>query len=280
MVVQCSQDSQQSFIYDENTKAIINIKKKNNIQKPVQTTWFKERYKQLIVPDAKYLDANTTCLTASVTDSQKTSYGTLPKFQPCVAGDQTQKWLVNTAAGTITPATAAVSSLCLDYASRWQCDISDSLIYNLPFCNHNLTSEQRALDIVSRMTPEEKIQQLVHVAPAVTRLGVSHYNYWSEALHGVLDRVDTVTMFPQVIGLGATYNQRLYRAIGQVISTEGRALANQEIMGLTFWAPNINIFRDPVSIDLFILIIISAGEEVMKHLVKIHSYHQDMLPIL
>jgi beta-glucosidase-like glycosyl hydrolase len=233
MITACG-GNPQNFVYDVNSKQIINKKKSylDGIYDRVH----------IIKPNAKYLSAETTCLTATVSDAQKTSYGTMPLFQPC-SQDQNQKWIVNTTTGTISP--IAFPTLCADFVSRWQCDDPNSLIAGLPFCNHNLTNQQRAIDLVARMTPEEKMAQMMHVAPAITRLGIAWYDYWSEALHGVLARFDTVTMFPQVIGLGATFNQTLYKAIAKVISTEARALANQEIAGLTYWSPNININRDP-----------------------------------
>ncbi len=111
---------------------------------------------------------------------------------------------------------------------------------------------KRATELVSKMTLEEKASQLKFDSPAIERLGVPEYNWWNEALHGVA-RAGTATMFPQSIGLGATFDHELLRSIGDAISTEGRAKYNMQstrgdrdiYKGLTFWSPNVNIFRDP-----------------------------------
>ena len=112
--------------------------------------------------------------------------------------------------------------------------------------------EARAADLVSRMTLEEKVAQLQNEAPAIPRLDVPKYEWWNEALHGVA-RAGSATVFPQAIGLAATFDTRLMREVATVISDEGRAkhheFASREqrnrYQGLTFWSPNINIFRDP-----------------------------------
>ncbi|NBJ94154.1 glycoside hydrolase family 3 C-terminal domain-containing protein [Parablautia muri] len=109
-----------------------------------------------------------------------------------------------------------------------------------------------ARELVGKMTLEEKASQLKYDAPAIARLGIPAYNWWNEALHGVA-RAGQATVFPQAIGLGATFDEDLLREIGDVIAKEGRAKYNayskqgdRDIYkGLTFWAPNINIFRDP-----------------------------------
>ena len=110
----------------------------------------------------------------------------------------------------------------------------------------------RAKAIVDQMTLEEAATQLRYDAPAVERLGVPSYNYWNEALHGVA-RAGTATVFPQAIGLAAAFDTELENEIGKTIATEGRAKYNAQFAygdhdiykGLTFWSPNINIFRDP-----------------------------------
>jgi len=102
------------------------------------------------------------------------------------------------------------------------------------------------------MTLEEKVRQMQNDAPAIPRLGVPAYEYWSEALHGVA-RGGEATMFPQAIGMAATWDAPLLHAEGEIIGVEGRARYNQaqregntaRYYGLTFWSPNINIFRDP-----------------------------------
>ena len=121
-----------------------------------------------------------------------------------------------------------------------------------PYLNPALGPEERAKDLVRRMTLDEKVSQMGDVAPAIPRLGVPAYNWWNEALHGVA-RNGYATNFPQSIGLAATWDTDLVHQMGRVIATEGRAKYNEAIRnddhsryaGLTFWSPNINIFRDP-----------------------------------
>ncbi len=112
--------------------------------------------------------------------------------------------------------------------------------------------EKRVDDLVSRMTLEEKVTQMVNGAQAIPRLQIPEYDWWNEALHGVA-RAGIATVFPQAIGLAASWNTEMMRSVADVISTEARA-KNNEFMrvgerdiykGLTFWSPNINIFRDP-----------------------------------
>jgi beta-glucosidase len=112
--------------------------------------------------------------------------------------------------------------------------------------------EKRAADLVSKMTLEEKVLQMQNNAPAIPRLGIPAYEWWNEALHGVA-RAGQATVFPQAIGIAATFDTDLMHRIGDTISTEARAKYNEAIRnndhsryhGLTFWSPNINIFRDP-----------------------------------
>jgi beta-glucosidase len=121
-----------------------------------------------------------------------------------------------------------------------------------PYLNPALTPEDRAKDLVSRMTLEEKVSQMQDVAAAIPRLDVPAYNWWNEALHGVA-RNGFATNFPQSIGLAATWDTALMHRIATTISVEGRAKYNEAIRnddhsrfaGLTFWSPNINIDRDP-----------------------------------
>jgi beta-glucosidase len=120
------------------------------------------------------------------------------------------------------------------------------------YLNPSLAPRERAADLVSRMTLEEKVSQMGNGAAAIPRLNVPAYNYWNEALHGVA-RSGYATMFPQAIGMAATWDAPLFQQIGDVISTEARAKNNEALrnnnhdiyFGLTFWSPNINIFRDP-----------------------------------
>jgi beta-glucosidase len=112
--------------------------------------------------------------------------------------------------------------------------------------------EDRAADLVSRMTLEEKIAQLQNDTPAIPRLGIPSYEWWNEALHGVA-RSGAATVFPQAIGLAATFDTRLMHDVATVIGDEGRAKHHEaerrgqraRYQGLNFWSPNINIFRDP-----------------------------------
>ena len=113
-------------------------------------------------------------------------------------------------------------------------------------------ARRKAQELVAKMTVEEAASQLRFDAPAVERLGVPAYNWWNEALHGVA-RGGTATSFPQAIGLAAAFDPALVEALGDAAATEGRAKYNAAVRqgdrgiykGLTFWSPNINIFRDP-----------------------------------
>ena len=124
--------------------------------------------------------------------------------------------------------------------------------YAYKFQDPTLPLDVRVNDLVSQMTLEEKIGQMIDVAPAIPRLGVPAYNWWSEGLHGVA-AAGIATVFPQAIGLGATFDTSLIFSVADVISTEFRAKHQEFIRnndfgrfkGLTVWSPNINIFRDP-----------------------------------
>ena len=123
---------------------------------------------------------------------------------------------------------------------------------DFPFQNPSLPIEQRVADLVGRLTPEEKVSQMTMTAAAIPRLGIPEYTWWNEGLHGVA-RSGYATVFPQAIGLAATWDTSLIHAVGDTISTEARAKYSDAIahnnhriyFGLTFWSPNINIFRDP-----------------------------------
>src|ERR1700744_6426302 len=112
--------------------------------------------------------------------------------------------------------------------------------------------DTRVKDLVSRLTLEEKVSLLGYNSKAILRLGIPAYNWWNEGLHGVA-RAGEATIFPQAIGMAATFNDSLLRQVANTISTEARAKYNLAVvqdrhlqyMGLTFWTPNINIFRDP-----------------------------------
>src|SRR5215471_15842903 len=121
-----------------------------------------------------------------------------------------------------------------------------------PYLNPDLPAEQRAADLVSRMTLEEKVLQMQNGAPALERLGIPQYDWWNEALHGVA-RAGRATVFPQAIGLAATWDTELIHRVASAISDEARAKYHEAVrrgerniyQGLTFWTPNINLFRDP-----------------------------------
>lgn len=112
--------------------------------------------------------------------------------------------------------------------------------------------EERARELVSKMTLAEKVSQLKYDAPAIERLGIPAYNWWNEGLHGVA-RAGTATVFPQAIAMAASFDTELMQKVAEVISDEARAKHNEFkkfgktdiYQGLTYWSPNINIFRDP-----------------------------------
>ncbi|WP_271766560.1 glycoside hydrolase family 3 C-terminal domain-containing protein [Aquimarina algiphila] len=115
-----------------------------------------------------------------------------------------------------------------------------------------LSNEERADALISELTLEEKASQMLDVCPAIERLDIPEYNWWNEALHGVA-RNGRATVFPQAIAFGATFDENLIQRVGNAISDEARAKYNEAIKignrsryaGLTFWSPNVNIFRDP-----------------------------------
>ena len=123
-----------------------------------------------------------------------------------------------------------------------------------PFRDVNLTIEERVNDLISRLTLEEKVRLMKHQSPAVERLGIPAYDWWNEALHGVARTKEKVTVFPQAIGMAATFDKEALRKMADYTASEGRALFNEDLeggktgeryRGLTYWTPNINIFRDP-----------------------------------
>ena len=124
----------------------------------------------------------------------------------------------------------------------------------LPFRDPDLSVEARVADLVGRLTLEEKVGQMMNSAAAIPRLGIPAYDWWSEGLHGVA-AAGRATVFPQAIGLAATWDTALMQRVATVIGIEARAKHNETIrrnggasglfQGLTFWSPNINIFRDP-----------------------------------
>jgi beta-glucosidase len=122
----------------------------------------------------------------------------------------------------------------------------------LPFQDPDLPLEARLDDLLPRLTLEEKAWQMVHESPAIPRLGIPAYNWWNECLHGVA-RAGIATVFPQAIALAATFDVDRLRRVGEAIADEARAKHHEYLRqgdhgmykGLTFWSPNINIFRDP-----------------------------------
>ncbi|MFL5808521.1 MAG: glycoside hydrolase family 3 C-terminal domain-containing protein [Flavisolibacter sp.] len=123
-----------------------------------------------------------------------------------------------------------------------------------PFRNTSLSFEERVSDLVSRLTLEEKVAQMLNSAPAVKRLGVPAYDWWNEVLHGVARTSYHVTVYPQAIAMSATFDTNSLKTMADYSATEGRAIYNkglhegkegQRYVGLTYWTPNINIFRDP-----------------------------------
>ncbi len=121
-----------------------------------------------------------------------------------------------------------------------------------PFQDPKLSNEKRVDDLIPRLTLEEKVSQMQNRAAAIPRLNIPEYNWWGECLHGVA-RNGIATVFPQAIGMAATWDPDLIHEEADVISTEARAKHNEDLrhnqrgiyQGLTFWSPNINIFRDP-----------------------------------
>lgn len=124
--------------------------------------------------------------------------------------------------------------------------------YEYPYLNPDLSVEERVDDLLSRMTLEQKVSQMIADSKAIDSLKIPAYHWWNECLHGV-GRAGIATVFPQAIALGATWDTSLIYQVADVISTEARAKHHEFArnnqrgiyQGLTFWSPNINIFRDP-----------------------------------
>ncbi len=125
---------------------------------------------------------------------------------------------------------------------------------SLPFWNYKLPLEQRVNDVISRLTLEEKVAQMLNATPAVPRLGILAYDWWNETLHGVARTPFKTTVFPQAIAMAATWDTSSLYTMADYSATEGRAIyniavasgrTNERYLGLTYWTPNINIFRDP-----------------------------------
>ncbi len=155
-----------------------------------------------------------------------------------------RQWSLRSVSGISGALLAVVATLTLGVPVRAQ--------QRPLYLDESLTFEQRARDLVSRMTLEEKVMQMKDVAPAIPRLGVPEYNWWNEALHGVA-RAGLATVFPQAIAVASTWDDSAMFQMATVISDEARAKhheylrrdSHQRYQGLTFWSPNINLFRDP-----------------------------------
>ncbi|MGN6298858.1 MAG: glycoside hydrolase family 3 C-terminal domain-containing protein [Ginsengibacter sp.] len=125
--------------------------------------------------------------------------------------------------------------------------------YDYPFQNPALSIDARVNDLVSRLTLEEKVNQMLNSTPAIERLGIPPYDWWNESLHGVARTKYPVTSYPQAIAMAATFDVKAMKQMGDYTSDEGRAIHNESLRkkdysrytGLTYWTPNINIFRDP-----------------------------------
>ncbi len=138
---------------------------------------------------------------------------------------------------------AMVGLLCASFAYAQE---------KMPFCNPDLTAEERADDLLQRLTLDEKVSLMTNVSAPIERLGIKEYDWWNEALHGV-GRAGIATVFPQSIAMAATFDDEAVYETFDIVSTEARAKHHYfkhkenglRYQGLTFWTPNINIFRDP-----------------------------------
>jgi len=151
----------------------------------------------------------------------------------------------------LLPVALLSATSCREGARHEQSHVTSSA-EKMPFMDPKLPTDERVADLIGRMTLAEKVSQMTHDSPAIERLGVPAYNWWNECLHGVA-RAGRATVFPQAIGMAATFNDDLILEVSSAISDEARAMYQAAIDkdrrlrygGLTFWTPNINIFRDP-----------------------------------
>jgi len=151
----------------------------------------------------------------------------------------------------LLPAVLLATTSCREATMRGHGPVAPA-VEKMAFMNPRLSIDDRVSDLIGRMTLAEKVSQMSHDSPAIERLGVPAYNWWNECLHGVA-RAGRATVFPQAIGMAATFNEDLILQVSNAISDEGRATYQAAIEkdrrlrygGLTFWTPNINIFRDP-----------------------------------
>lgn len=141
----------------------------------------------------------------------------------------------------------ALCMLCIFFAA------CKKTVYEYPFQDPDLPVEQRVADLVSRLTLDEKVSQMLNQTPAIERFGIPPYDWWNECLHGVGRTKYKVTVFPQAIGMAAGWNVDAIRLMASATAEEGRAIYNttqskedyNRYNGLTYWTPNVNIFRDP-----------------------------------
>ncbi len=161
--------------------------------------------------------------------------------------------LLLAALATLVSTTLSFAQKPTAYQSALPSENTSSLAARAAFRNPSLSISERVDDLVSRMTLQEKVEQMMHAAPAIPRLDIPAYNWWSEGLHGVAN-TGYATVFPQAIGMAASFDPDLLHTEAGVIATEFRAKYNEELRakgfsswfyGLTVWSPNINIFRDP-----------------------------------
>ncbi|WP_242457773.1 hypothetical protein [Pedobacter sp. BS3] len=146
------------------------------------------------------------------------------------------------------------------------CAYTDRNGYSFPFQNPRLSIEQRVNDLVSRMTLEEKVSQMLNNAPAIERLGIPAYNWWNECLHGVARTPYHVTSYPQAIAMAATFDPASLHTMADYTAEEGRAIYNESIrnnkhdiyLGLTYWTP------------ILISFVIRDGAGGRRLMVKIH----------
>src|SRR5687767_14078726 len=149
--------------------------------------------------------------------------------------------------------TELICTTTLTLALVINCNAQTS-VKKFPFQDHALPLEERVNDVVSRLTLEEKVAQMLNHTPAVPHLNIPAYDWWNEVLHGVARTPFRVTVFPQAIGMAATFDTNSLHTMAHYSALEGRAVHNKAIqlnrtaeryLGLTYWTPNINIFRDP-----------------------------------
>jgi len=144
---------------------------------------------------------------------------------------------------------------CLIISVAFTSSIAAQKKYEYDFQNPSLSIEKRVNDLVSRLTLNEKVLQMLNAAPAITRLSIPAYDWWNECLHGVARTKFKTTSYPQAIGMAATFDVDAMKMMGDYTAEEGRAIFNESnrtdtsssrrYIGLTYWTPNINIFRDP-----------------------------------